>query len=475
MRRWLITSLALLTINVSAQTKLNLELCRQMALENNSRLSNAITTREKATYDYKAVKSNYYPKLSGFALGLYTNKTLSYSFEGAYLPTFLTNPQTGSLVPNLLLDQNGQMIIGPDGNPVFREYAMIPPMDLKLKLSGSFMSGVKLDQPVFMGLKVRTGVKMAKIGKEMTEYNIDLSSKEVLLELDEAYYQCVKVNELVKVSEKYLETVSALEKKVHDAQETGFVINNDLLKVQVKINEAKLLLSKATNGRILARMNLCHLTGLPLDSDLVLEDQESIFNGIDVDMHTQQLLNEPVITNRPDYKLLEKQVELKRQQVKLTRSEFLPQVGISSTYGYMQGLKLGNENLLNSASMSVVASVSLPIYHWGEGKNKLLSAKADLKIAESNQKNLTNMMRLEEAKYRMSISDALLRIKMTEQSLSQAAENMKVTGDRYEVGLESVSNFLESQAQWQKVYSDFIDSKVEYMLAISRYQKASGN
>lgn len=474
MRRWLVLSLAMLSINVSAQTKLTIEVCRQMALENNSRIKSALITKEKANYDYKSVRSNYFPKISGYTLGLFTDKSISYNFEGAYLPTFLTNPQSGTLVPNLLLDKNGQMIIGPDGNPVFKEYAMIPPMNLKINLNGSFTSGIKLEQPIFMGLKVRTGVKMANIGKEMSEYNTDLSKKDVVIEISEAYYQYLKVIELVRVSEKYLEAVSALEKRVKDAGAEGMALKNDLLKVQVKLNEAKLFLSKAQNGSILARMNLCNLIGLPLDESIILEDQGELMNITDMDVPMEQLMPVSDISNRADYKLLEKQVELKQQQIKLIRSGFLPQIGLSSNYGYMQGLKVGNENLLSSSSLSVIASISVPIYHWGEGKNKILSAKADLKIAEENQKHLENMMLLEEAKFRLAINDAILRIKMTEQSLAQASENVKLSSDRYEVGLENVTNFLESQAQWQKIYAEHVDAKIEYRLSVDKYIKASG-
>lgn len=42
--------------------------------------------------------------------------------------------------------------------------------------------------------------------------------------------------------------------------QTGMASTNDLLKAQVKENEAELLVSKATNGLALSSMNLCRVS-----------------------------------------------------------------------------------------------------------------------------------------------------------------------------------------------------------------------
>ena len=70
------------------------------------------------------------------------------------------------------------------------------------------------------------------------------------------------------------------------------------------------------------------------------------------------------ITERPDYHLLKKEVELKQQQIQLTRSEFLPQIGVSVGYGYGGGLELNGKSDAN-ASLNAMASVQIPVFYWG--------------------------------------------------------------------------------------------------------------
>ena len=66
-----------------------------------------------------------------------------------------------------------------------------------------------------------------------------------------------------------------LEKLVTDLEnlyQEGIITHNDLLKAKVKLNEVNLKLLKAQNGLSLAKMALCQVTGLPLETDIRLTD-----------------------------------------------------------------------------------------------------------------------------------------------------------------------------------------------------------
>ena len=58
--------------------------------------------------------------------------------------------------------------------------------------------------------------------------------------------------ELVTSAQKYKAVVNELVRNLTDAYETGMASRNDLLKAQVKLNEAELMLQKAENGKDLA-------------------------------------------------------------------------------------------------------------------------------------------------------------------------------------------------------------------------------
>ena len=75
--------------------------------------------------------------------------------------------------------------------------------------------------------------------------------------------------------------------------------------------------------------------------------------------------------------MLERQIELKEKEVALTRSDFLPQLGDSASYGYSDGITLNGKSD-GIASFAALASLKIPIHHWGEGpRNKVKAMKAE--------------------------------------------------------------------------------------------------
>lgn len=188
----------LLSGNIYAQQTMTLEKCRELALENNKAIAIAARNKDKSEYIQKSYWANYFPKISASGNYLYTNTEMNKTMTGNYLPTFIPDPVTGQLVPNILA-------VNPDGTPVFKEYAYFPDMDILLKLASSYQ-------------------------KVVTEFL----------------------------------------RNVQDAQEVGLKHKNDVLKVQVKVNEAELQVRQAENGVRLSRKNLCYIMGIPLDSEVLL-------------------------------------------------------------------------------------------------------------------------------------------------------------------------------------------------------------
>ena len=472
MRKLLIIVAVLLSVSQSEcfaqEIVLNLQKCREMAVENSKKMQVAAEQQKKAGYDWKSYRANFLPKISGSGLYAYMHKKMNYKIDGGYLPVYQSS-DVGQAIPlnSMQLGPDGKPVMGADGLPLFKQYAFLPDIGLALGLRNVYSVGVMLEQPVYMGGKVRSAFKMASIGKEMAELNVHSSRAQVLTESDEAYWQYVRVKEQLKSAEKYLEVVSELVKNVTDAIETGMASQNDLLKAQVKQNEAELLVSKANNGVALSRMNLCRVIGVDLYSQVDVNDSlcaESTLNLLDMGND---------ITARPEYNLLEKQVELKSKEVALTRADFLPQLGVSASYAYGDGISLNGESD-GVASFAAVASLKIPIYHWGEGRNKVKAVKAEQEMARLQQEELSQMMQLEVAKTRFNVEDAAARVKMTEKSLSQAEENLQVSRNRYEVGMETITNYMEAQAQWQKAWSDAIDARAELRLSETYYLKATG-
>ena len=440
-------TLVLCALITNAQELLTLDQCRQLALDNNKRMAAANKQTQAAHYTMQSYKGNFFPNFTASGTGLYSSANGSFSLPGGNLPT---------LIP----DANGQPI--PNGG-----FAYFPGIDLNYKVRTVWMGGVQVEQPIFMGGKILAAYKMARLGKQMAQLNENLTATEVILETDQAYALMIKAQEMNKVAESYHTVLQELMKNVQSAYKHGLKSKNDVLKVQVKLNESELAIRKAENALRLANMNLCHLIGKPLIETLQISDD---FPVIEQALQTQ--VND--ITARPEYHLLDKQVALAKQQVKLSRSELLPQVGIRGSYDYVHGLKVNEQRLFDNGGFSVMLNVTVPLFHFGERINKVRASKAQLEQVRMEQADLYEKMYLELTQAANNLDEAKLQTALADRSLEQADENRRISKGEYDAGLEPLSDHLEAQALWQQAYETKVDAHFQLYLSYVKYLKAAG-
>lgn len=463
MNRYILTILIFsIAPGVFAQQTLSLEQCREMALEQNENIEIARLQHEKAKTDKAAMKTQYFPSLSGSATGAYLFNDIEMEM---HIPTAKPNPLSGELEPNYMLNPStGEPVMGPDGNPVFNVYGWLP---LEISLKGAYMAGVSLEQPIYTGGKIMAGNRMAKIGVEMTRENLKLEREKTIHNTDQSYWLYVTVQEKVKLAEEYKKLLEELLATTQDAYETGMSTQNDVLKVKVKLNKARLELQKAQSGLKLTRMALCRAVGLPFETKIVTSDS---LNNIISPVTPGKVQG---ISFRPEYSLLKKQIELANEQIKLTRADFLPTAGLQIGYNYIGGIEYADQSY-EDGNTSIMASLKIPLFHWGEGFKKIKSAQHEVDIKKAKLKKNSRLLELEITQARLNLNDAITRVEMAEESLEQADENLRVTSDNYELGMKILPELLEAQAQWQEAYSELIDARADCKIKESAYLKATG-
>ena len=272
---------------------------------------------------------------------------------------------------------------------------------MNYKIGMVYMGGIQVEQPLYMGGKIRAAYKMSLLGKEMAQLSETLTASEVIVKTDQAYAQVIKAKEMKKVADKYNAVLVELKKNVESAYKHGLKPQNDVLKVQVKLNESELNIRKAGNALRLATMNLCHYIGKPLTSDIRTADN---FPEVAQDIRLQ--ISD--ISARPEYAILNQQVAIAKQQVKLNRSELLPQIGVKGSYDYIHGLEINDQDLFNKGSFSVLLNVSVPLFHFGERTNKVRAAKAKLEQTRLEQENMNEQMLLELTQAANNLDEAQL-------------------------------------------------------------------
>ena len=429
-----------------AQRVMTLAECEALALRNNKEIQASCRQIKSMEYQVKSARGNFFPNIKVDALGLYNTGKGNMSIDGGNLP---------------VLTQGDDGIPAPSGS-----FAYFPGLALDYKIGTFFTGGITLEQPIYMGGRISTGYRMAKIGHDIAVENKHLTETDVRLAVSNAYAGVVKAQEMDSVAIKYRAVLAELLKNVESGVRNGMTTRNDLLKIQVRINEADLMIMKAENAVRLAKKNLCHTIGMPLDSDILITSdypevcKPSSFN------------NE--IVSRPEYRMLESQVELAANQVKFERAAMLPQVGVQAGYMYNNGLKLNGDRLLNDGAFNVALSVSIPIYTFGVNSNKVKAAHARHEQLQLEREYANEAMLLQLSQAIDNLSEMTAEVDVAELSLTQAEENMRVTGRQYSAGMETLVNYLEAQTLWREAYQTKVETRFKLYTTYMDYLKASG-
>ena len=448
-------------LNATAQDSLTIEQCRKMAVEHNRQLASARVQRQKTDFDLLAMKANYLPKLDFNAFDLVNTMSGSLALQSSMLPVFDMASQIAGM-------------------------AEFPAMTVDYSMHNLFGASLMLTQPIYMGGKITAGYNMTKIGQRIADENIRLTESEVRVKVDEAYAMAVKAREMVDVAKSYETLLQELMKNVESAVRHGMRTRNDQMKVQVKLNQARLAITRADNAYNLARMNLCQIIGMPLDlrPSVAKPDVSSMVMSevLSASADSVQVLS------RPEYAMLQEKTELARQQVKLARSEFLPQLAAFATGGYSYGGKVSvdatssvggqvnmyDKTLIDKFSGAIGVTLSVPIYHFGERKGKIRSAKASLQMAQLDLDDNRERMALELSQACNTLKEQMTALEIARLSVEQAEENLRLSRSAYDSGVETLSDHLEAQSLWQSALADEIDARAQLIVALSKWRKAAG-
>ena len=473
-------ALAVAAFPLAAQRVFTLDSCRSMALAGNKQLLAGEKEIEAASYEHKAARANYLFKVNAVATYFRNSREqhlLSSSTRSRLdnLGTSMSEPlgqlaQTaGQLHPEIAgqLEEmgsnlvNGMNDIGRGINDAFRT-------DTRNVFAGALM----LTQPIYMGGKIRAYDQITGYACELAEQKHRAGEQEVILNTDEAYWQIVSLASKKRLAESYVQLLHRMDSDVTKMIKTGVATRANALTVSVKLNEAEMALTKVDNGLSLARMLLCQLCGLPLDTQFTLEDENKELSSTAggnsaFDMST-------ALSRRPDLRSLELAADIYDKKIKLARSENLPQLALVGNY------LLTNPSVFNGfekkfkGMFNIGVTLSAPLFRWGEGRNKVRAAKAQAAAARYQLDEAREKVELQVNQASFRVTEANKAFARAVKNCERAEENLRTASVGFKAGVIPTSDMLEAQTAWVSAQSEMVDAAIDVRLTQVYLQKSLG-
>lgn len=469
----LVGLIAATVIGRAAGEVLSLDSCRAKALRNNKTVAIAEEALKGAGYDRKAAKAAYLPGIDFSATYLYNQRKINLLAEDAKLPTMSFNPGTGKFDWNILTDPQGNPILNPDGGGYIpTEVAVIPKDALSFDTHNIFAGALTLTQPVFMGGQIKALNDIARYAETAAVAARNSVRQEVIYTVDEAYWLVVSMSAKEKLAESFVELVDSLHSNVEAMLEVGMATQSDLLQVDVRLNEAKIMQTKVNNGMTLARMALMQLIGEPIDATPVLADEEMTDVPDHAPAYTYSL--QDVYAQRQDLEALRQGVNLLKGREKLVMGTMLPKIGVMGSYEF------STPNLNNGFSkkvgggFTVGAAVTIPIWHWGGNFHHYKAAQS---ATRSQQLLLEDMeekvqLQLKQAKFRFD--EAFKTYSMTKENMRSAEANLENARTAFTEGVMTTNDVIMAQTGWLQANSERIDAAIGVRLCQVYLSKVLG-
>lgn len=482
--------------NISAQSRtLTLEECRTLAIESDNNLKESRVKTQMASYDRKIAAANYFPNIS--VKGGYLHNGDNISLVSDEQSAKLTNIGTiaGKEIEGALGGIVSQIMSNPaamaelNASPIWQTVmGAMSKADISTSLNavgGAVNDALHMDvsniggamasiqQPVFVGGKIIAANKIARLAEDLSKCAYDKEYRQVIADVDGAYWQVVSTAAKKALCDDYCDLLNKMLSDAQAACDEGVTTQAELLSVKVKANEASMLKTRATNGLRLSKMLLCKLTGLPLDSDIMLADEGSE----DIAMPTLDPQKSPdeIYASRPELRQLDLAGKIYDKKVAVVRADMMPTVALTANYIYT------NPNVLKGFSKDWAGTwnagviVSIPIFHGAEALNKTRKAKAEATLYKLQLENAKSMVNLQVSKLRANYDEALERYSMSKSNLDSAEENLRSAMVGFENGVVPANTTMAAQAAWLQAHSDYIDAGIELRMTATNINIAEGN
>lgn len=321
-------------------------------------------------------------------------------------------------------------------------------------IGNSHSNGLTASLPIFTGGKLKGTIKQAKANYQYNQVGVQRTYNEMRSTVTDGYFTMLQADNMQKLS---AESVARLEdhlKNVQAQYDVGVVAKVDVLRSQVELANAKQTLIQAENSYQVAEANMNKIVGLPMDTNLKL-DNLLVYNAYDKNMDDCLAY---AAEHRPELMQAQYNVDAAKGALMVARSGHMPQVAASASQSWSDTNWPGDEK----GNWGVGVNVSMNVFDTGVTLSKIHGAEADLKKAEETYRDTVNAVNLDVRSNYLGLREAEKRISTTKLAVEQADEDYRIAQLRYMSGVGTNTDVLDAQVALTQAKTNYTKALYDY-------------
>ncbi len=287
----------------------------------------------------------------------------------------------------------------------------------------------------------------------------------VVLAVAGSYLQVIAASARVEAARTQLTTATTLYQQDIERLKFGKIAQIDVNRSRVAMLLNQERLTTLQNDLAKQKMTLARLTGLPP------RDQYEISNAIPYAPAPPISLDDAIkqaLDQRADLKAAEVQVTAAERALAAARAERLPSGSLSADYG-----EIGPPSDLRR-TYTVVATLSVPIWNGGRAAGDIEQAQAALAQRRAELEDTRSQVESEVRTAYLDVVAAANQVEVAQQNLDVNHETLDQTRIRFETGVSTNVDVVQSQESVSSAQLDYIDSIFAHNLAKLSLARAMG-
>ena len=328
--------------------------------------------------------------------------------------------------------------------------------------------------PIYTGGKLKFEDEKAEVATEIQALKTQKEIREVKMQVITAYLHGLHLKEQQKLIQDKMREDTLVIAQSEKLRKNGLVTNNDVLRTKLLLSNHQMAYSDLDKDLAILEHQIKTLLALPEEVDFHIDTDDLITetNRIFVLEDLIATANE----NSEVLKILQKDVELKELDKKITKSNVLPKVSAGGEYGYNYPNFMffpPVEHLYRFGAVGL--NLKMPLSNFYKNKVKMKMANEQIKIAQLEVEEKEENIRHDVFAAQRKLEEANKKIVIANQAIEQAKENYRIVRLKYSNQLSLITDLIDADNAYLEAQTQLISLQINKQLKYYQLQYVLGN
>lgn len=331
----------------------------------------------------------------------------------------------------------------------------------------NFQSLVSVDQTLYDWGATRSSIHAAELGRAVSKEQEQQTRLELTAHVTRAYFGAVLGQASLETAREALKSAEADLRRAETIRRSGMSTDADLLSIQVHVAAVREQEIRRSYEAQVATAALNESLGMPLNTPHLLSTE--LTPGRPVEQTAASYLS-AAAQSRPEVKQASLNAQIAERQSSAARAALLPQVSIHGAFeaDRQEFIRKGGANWLVSASLR------WNLFDGMGSRARVAEAQSNVRTARASERQVTQGVDLQVFEAWANARAAEERLNVAAAVVSQAEESLRITKNRYENGLSTVTDLLRNEVALLDARTRRLAAMHDQRVALAQLELAAG-